>query len=231
MIRSRTYGEGRAADERPAVTTIDALADGEWFTRSDNRQRRYRVRKAADHGRLLGSQFAAPSWDAWKITLRAAFGERLSPNERARFRELAERDPPKRRIKELWVGVGLRAGKDSVAAAIATYISVYGDFQSKVHLHLVNSSRPLILDHPQTLAEAVGLERRTHWGGGESIDHGPHGHDDCVNVLVGLCVLLASKRAPLNITAEMLARARERAPPRGYWPRSFVGSASDWYRK
>jgi hypothetical protein len=78
---------------------------------------------------LLGRDFAAPSWDAWKVTLKAAFGEHLTPDETTRFRELAARDPPQRRVRELWLAIGRRGGKDSIAAAVATYLAVYGDFQ------------------------------------------------------------------------------------------------------
>jgi len=77
---------------------------------------------------LLGRDFAGPSWDAWKVVLAAAFGEPLTAAEAARFRELADRDPPRRRVEELWLAVGRRAGKDSIASAIATYLAVYGDF-------------------------------------------------------------------------------------------------------
>jgi hypothetical protein len=87
-----------------------------------------------EHPQLLGGQFRAPSWQPWKIVLRAAFGERLSPDEQVQFRALAERDPPPARVSELWVAAGRRAGKDSCAAAIATFIAVYGDFGDRVRL-------------------------------------------------------------------------------------------------
>jgi hypothetical protein len=78
---------------------------------------------------LLGRDFGAPSWDAWKITLKGAFGEPMTADEIARFRELAQRDPPERRVRELWLAIGRRGGKDSSAAAIEAYLAVYGDFQ------------------------------------------------------------------------------------------------------
>jgi phage terminase large subunit-like protein len=78
---------------------------------------------------LLGRDFAGPSWDAWRVTLKGAFGEPMSSAEIGRFRELAGRDPPERRVRELWLAIGRRGGKDSSAAAIAAYLAVYGDFQ------------------------------------------------------------------------------------------------------
>jgi hypothetical protein len=77
---------------------------------------------------LLGRDFAAPSWDAWKVVLAGAFGEQMTDAEVAQFRELAGRDPPCRRVEELWLAVGRRAGKDSAASVVAVYLSVFGDF-------------------------------------------------------------------------------------------------------
>ncbi|MCF3947759.1 hypothetical protein L2A60_13830 [Acidiphilium iwatense] len=53
----------------------------------------------------------------------------MTDDERARFREVAERDPPKRRVRELWVIAGRRSGKDSVAAAIAT-VAAMGEYRA-----------------------------------------------------------------------------------------------------
>jgi hypothetical protein len=65
---------------------------------------------------LLGPSFAGPSWDSWRVVLKAAFGLRMSDEERRLFRTLAQRDPPKKRVKELWIVAGMRAGKDSIAS-------------------------------------------------------------------------------------------------------------------
>jgi len=35
------------------------------------------------------------------------------------FRIVAERDPPKKRVRELWIAAGRRGGKDSIASVIA----------------------------------------------------------------------------------------------------------------
>ncbi len=51
----------------------------------------------ADPG-LLGRDFAGTSWDAWRVTLKGAFGEPMTAAEIGRFRELAQRDPPRRRV-------------------------------------------------------------------------------------------------------------------------------------
>jgi hypothetical protein len=69
---------------------------------------------------LLGKAFAGSSWDTWRAVLRAAEGLRLTGAQRAAFWAVAEREPPAHRVKELWVIAGRRAGKDSIASAIAT---------------------------------------------------------------------------------------------------------------
>lgn len=69
---------------------------------------------------LLGPYFSGDSWATWVSILKAAYGEPLTPHEAELFRTVAERDPPEHRVRELWVIAGRRAGKDSVASAIAT---------------------------------------------------------------------------------------------------------------
>jgi hypothetical protein len=78
---------------------------------------------------LLGPWFSGPSWTNWLVTLKAAFCEPLTDDEAARFRELAEREPPRRRVREAWFAIGRRAGKDSIASAVATYIASLSDVE------------------------------------------------------------------------------------------------------
>jgi hypothetical protein len=77
--------------------------------------------------KLLGPHFNGPSWDRWRAVIRAAFALPLSPSDLALFREVAERDPPQRPVKELICIVGRGGGKDSIASALATYIAVAVD--------------------------------------------------------------------------------------------------------
>jgi hypothetical protein len=74
----------------------------------------------------LPSAFEGPSWDRWRAVLKAAWGETLTPAEEMLFREVAERDPPTRPVKELWACVGRSGGKDSVASAIAVTAALKG---------------------------------------------------------------------------------------------------------
>ena len=50
----------------------------------------------------------------------------------------------------------------------------------------LNSQSVALLDHPRLVAQLCGLERRTSRGGRDSIDHGPHGHDDVANSVCGV---------------------------------------------
>ena len=67
--------------------------------------------------------FHGPSWDGWRAVLRAAFAEKMTKGERAFFRTVANREPPARRVKELWIVAGRRAGKDSIASGVAAHVA------------------------------------------------------------------------------------------------------------
>lgn len=72
-------------------------------------------------------QCVGDTWRTWRIVLKAAYGVPLEPDELETFRAVAERDPPKHRVKELWLIVGRRGGKDSVTSMIATQVACYAD--------------------------------------------------------------------------------------------------------
>ncbi len=66
--------------------------------------------------------FEGPSWDAWRSVLKAAYALEMTPHELVAFGDLAGgRAPPERRVRELWVVAGRRAGKDSIASLLAAY--------------------------------------------------------------------------------------------------------------
>jgi hypothetical protein len=44
------------------------------------------------------------------------------------FRSVAERDPPRKRVRELWVVAGRRAGKDSVASLLAGWFAAFQNY-------------------------------------------------------------------------------------------------------
>ena len=64
-------------------------------------------------------------------------------------------------------------------------------------LPLLTTDRIELLDHPRLTAQLLGLERRTSRAGKDSIDHGPHQHDDICNSVAG-ALLAASKQAMID---------------------------------
>ena len=52
-------------------------------------------------------------------------------------------------------------------------------------LPLLNSRSVTLLDHQRLVTQLCSLERRTARGGKDSIDHGPHAHDDVINSAAG----------------------------------------------
>lgn len=77
-------------------------------------------------------------------------------------------------------------------------------------LPLLNSASVELLDDRRLTAQLLGLERRTAWGGRDSIDHRPGGRDDVINAASGALVHAAGR-----------ARARSSMSPR-----ASAGSAS-----
>ena len=70
----------------------------------------------------FGRWFDGDSWNPWRVVLKAAFALPMTADELVTFRELAGgRDPPAKRVRELWICAGRRAGKDSIAALLAVF--------------------------------------------------------------------------------------------------------------
>ena len=56
-------------------------------------------------------------------------------------------------------------------------------------LPLINSRKVTLLDNDRMVRQFVGLERKTQWGGKDSIDHPSGGSDDVANCVAGCCSL------------------------------------------
>src|ERR1700722_7820146 len=69
-------------------------------------------------GGVLADSFQGPSWNRWRAILKAAYALPMTDEEVQLFREVAEREPPGKRVRELWVIGGRRGGKDSIASLI-----------------------------------------------------------------------------------------------------------------
>ena len=73
---------------------------------------------------IFGPFFTGESWNGWRAVLRATYGMPLDDEQLAFFRQVAQRDPPKRRVREAIFLAGRRSGKDSVASAMVSYAAV-----------------------------------------------------------------------------------------------------------
>jgi hypothetical protein len=82
---------------------------------------------AMDDPALFQPWFTGDTWAGWRTILKAAFAIPMSDDERAFFRTVAERDPPEQPVKEVWLIVGRRGGKDSVASVVAAHIAAMFD--------------------------------------------------------------------------------------------------------
>ena len=78
---------------------------------------------------LFGEWFSGSSWDTWQSVLKAAYCLPMTRREIELFRAVADRDPPKRRVKELWCVVGRRGGKDSIASLVAAHAAAFVDYR------------------------------------------------------------------------------------------------------
>ncbi|HEY1261665.1 MAG TPA: hypothetical protein VGF34_20635 [Stellaceae bacterium] len=87
------------------------------------------ISSALDDPALLAPAFPGASWATWRSTILAAEGLPLDQDQLALFRAVADRDPPRRRVRELWAIAGRRSGKDSIASGIATVAALndYGE--------------------------------------------------------------------------------------------------------
>ena len=76
-------------------------------------------------------------------------------------------------------------------------------------LPILNSRAIELLDDRRLVAQFLGLERRTAWGGRDSIDHPPGQHDDVVNAAAGALLLAwAARRAGSHLPIQMLGEVR-----------------------
>jgi hypothetical protein len=90
------------------------------------------ITQALEDKALFKPWFDGDSWNTWKAVLKGAHGLKLTKAERKLFEAVAERDPPTKPVREFWCVCGRRAGKDSVASAIAAYQAAFFDKQHKL---------------------------------------------------------------------------------------------------
>jgi hypothetical protein len=76
---------------------------------------------------VFAEWFPGETWMSWRSILKGAFALPMTAEELDFFHQVAERDPPQQRVRELWVVGGRRGGKDSIASLIITYIAAMFD--------------------------------------------------------------------------------------------------------
>ena len=109
--------------------------------------------EAFDDKRIFEPWFRGPSWDLWRAVLKAAHALPMSEAEIALFRSVADREPPRKRSREVWIRASRRAGKDSIASAIATHAAAFGDYRS--HLRPGESATVICLATDRAQAKIV----------------------------------------------------------------------------
>jgi len=72
-------------------------------------------------------QLRERSWWGWRVIIKAAFAVPLEEDELKFFYQVAHRDPPLVPVRELWLIVGRRGGKDSVASMLAVERARFAD--------------------------------------------------------------------------------------------------------
>ena len=77
--------------------------------------------------KLLGASLGDPAtWTTWLVTMKASFGIALTEEEREIFASVAgSREPPAKRLNELWAIAGRGSGKSRISAAIAVYLACF----------------------------------------------------------------------------------------------------------
>jgi hypothetical protein len=80
-------------------------------------------------GNLLGAALGdASTYSTWLSVLRAAFGLKLSANDKALFDAVSGgRDAPAAPVAECWIIAGRRSGKSRLAGAIAVHVAALVD--------------------------------------------------------------------------------------------------------
>ena len=80
---------------------------------------RLSLRKALNDKLLLGKSLTGDSWQAWRVLLIAAMGEKLTDEERQLFKQLTGREhEPKQRVEEFVGVIGRRGGKSRAISSL-----------------------------------------------------------------------------------------------------------------
>src|SRR5262245_50535445 len=75
---------------------------------------------------VFADWFAGPTWAAWRVVGKVIFAEPLTDDELEVFQKFTGRTiAPTAPLREIWLAVGRRGGKDWFAAAVAVYLACF----------------------------------------------------------------------------------------------------------
>ncbi len=141
----------------------------------------------------------------------------FSPDETVqRFAEVLEQYRIRKvfgdRYAGAWPADRFRAHRITYEPAEKTKSQLYGEA-----LALLNSGSVELLDDKRLLSQLLSLERRTSWGGRDSIDHPLNAHDDLANCAVGALLLAWAGRRigrlPMGFAAPVITELVPGMPP------------------
>lgn len=112
LLKQARHAIGQGQEDSPAV----------WA-------RQYAGRASEFIGEIMGPLWYGTDWLAWRAFVKTLFGESLTHDELALFRQCTELDvPPGRRLSEAWLPVGRRGGKSRILALIAVHLACCYDW-------------------------------------------------------------------------------------------------------
>ncbi|MBY0383245.1 MAG: hypothetical protein K2W78_15155 [Xanthobacteraceae bacterium] len=117
--------------------------------------------EAMDEPQLFMPWFSGESWSGWRVVLKAAFALPMTGDEIEFFRSIADREPPRQRVKELWCVVGRRGGKDSVASVIAAHSAAL--FDSAAYLRPGERAQVMCLAADRDQAKIISSYARSYF--------------------------------------------------------------------
>ena len=127
---------------------------------------------------LFQPWFKGPSWEPWRCVLRAAYALPMSVSDKAFLQAVAAREPPTKRVKELWTIVGRRGGKDSIASLIVAHTAALFDGSDRIRpgerplclcLAVDREQAKIVLGYIRSYFQQIPLlagmiTRQTQWG-------------------------------------------------------------------
>jgi hypothetical protein len=85
---------------------------------------------AMDDPLLFQPWFPGDTWNNWRAILKGIYALPMTADEVGFFRSVADRDPPKKAVREVWLICGRGAGKDAIASAITAHSAALFDGSS-----------------------------------------------------------------------------------------------------